>query len=68
MNDQREQRSQIYDVMIVGGGISGLSFAYECQKAGVHYLLLELCITVQSQLPYRNSAALSHKRFMPTAD
>ncbi|MDB5991963.1 MAG: protoporphyrinogen oxidase-related protein [Herbaspirillum sp.] len=41
MGDQSEQRSGIYDVIIVGGGISGVSFAYECQKADIHHLLLE---------------------------
>ncbi|MDB5774237.1 MAG: putative protoporphyrinogen oxidase [Herbaspirillum sp.] len=41
MSNQGEQQSEIYDVIIVGGGISGVSFAYECQKEGIHHLLLE---------------------------
>jgi monoamine oxidase len=29
------------DVLIIGGGLSGLHTAYECQKRGIDYLLLE---------------------------
>lgn len=30
-----------HDVIIVGAGISGLSFAYECEKADIDYIVLE---------------------------
>jgi len=33
--------SKIYDVVIVGGGITGISTAYHLQKAGMNCLLLE---------------------------
>jgi len=33
--------TQIYDVLIVGGGPAGLSTAYICHKQGVSYLVLE---------------------------
>ena len=33
--------TKIYDIVIVGGGITGISTAYHLQKAGMNCLLLE---------------------------
>src|SRR6188508_41601 len=37
----RVDSTKIYDVVIVGGGITGVSTAYHLQKAGMNCLLLE---------------------------
>lgn len=37
-----ERNTQPVDVLIVGGGLSGLSTAYHLQKAGISYRVLEL--------------------------
>lgn len=31
----------VYDVVIIGGGVSGLTFAYECEKFDISCLVLE---------------------------
>lgn len=38
----------IYDIIIVGGGPSGISCAIEAQKAGLNYLILEKGVLVNS--------------------
>lgn len=37
-----EQQEQAVDVVIIGGGLSGLSTAYQLKKAGISYRVLEM--------------------------
>ncbi|KAL8450502.1 hypothetical protein Emag_003131 [Eimeria magna] len=39
--DAKPARSGFFDVLIVGGGVAGLAGALHCERAGVHYQLLE---------------------------
>ncbi|KAL8434153.1 hypothetical protein ACSSS7_003335 [Eimeria intestinalis] len=39
--DAKPAGPQFFDVLIVGGGVAGLAGALHCERAGVHYQLLE---------------------------
>ncbi|WP_432797789.1 NAD(P)-binding domain-containing protein [Poriferisphaera sp. WC338] len=39
--DKRKQDDDVYDLIIIGGGVSGFSAAVEAKKAGLNFLLFE---------------------------